>query len=156
VPRGVTHRCVAQCGLTVPRDQPSPIKGCGTPVATAPLRTMSRLQSRVATERKILLRPDVGEGRNNVLKRSWCACPTFESVHARLGSSRVIEDRSEELHYRGEERRATRRAVTLCHVRRMAVLYAYGDVLVKSGEWPILVPFIFSENEFAHLPLRSG
>ena len=41
--------------------------------ATAPPRTVSRVQPCVATEWKILLRPDVDEGRNNVLKRSWCA-----------------------------------------------------------------------------------
>lgn len=95
MPGGVRHRRVAQCDWTVRRAHPLPITGCGTPVATAPPRTVSRLQSCVATDMENLLRPDVGEERNNVLKMSWCACPTFESVHARLGSSRVIEDRSE-------------------------------------------------------------
>ena len=38
----------------------------------------------------------------------------------------------------------------------MVMLYAYGAVLVKSGEWPILVACILSQNEFAHLPLRTG
>ena len=69
MPGGVTHRRVAPRDSTVPREQPSPIKVCGTPVATAPPRTMSRLQSGVATDYEILLRPGVGEGRNNVLKR---------------------------------------------------------------------------------------
>ena len=46
-------------------------------------RTLSRLQPFVATDWKILLRPGVGEGRNNVLKRSWCASPVFESVQNR-------------------------------------------------------------------------
>ena len=105
---------------------------------------------RVATDREILLRPDVGEGRNNVLKRSWCASPMFESVHARLGCSRVIEDRSEGLHYGGDERRATRGPATPCHVRKRAGLYADGTVLVRSGEWSMLVPLILSDNEFAH------
>ena len=50
VPGGVTHRRVAPRDSTVPREQPSPIKVCGTPVATAPPRTMSRLQSGVATD----------------------------------------------------------------------------------------------------------
>ena len=68
----------------MPRERPLHIKGCGTPMATAPSRTMSRWQPCLATDREILLRPDVGEGRNNVLKRSWCACPRSESVHARL------------------------------------------------------------------------
>lgn len=146
MPGGVRHRRVAQCDSTVPREQPSPIKGCSTPVATVPTRTLSRLQPFVATDWKILLRPDEGEERNKVLKRSWCASPVFESVHARLGSPRVIEDLSEGLHYRGEGRRATHRAATSCHVRKMAVLYADGDVLGSSSEWPILVPFILSEN----------
>ncbi len=96
------------------------------------------------------MRPYGGEGRNNVLKRSWCACPTFESVQARFGSPRVIEDRSEGLHYRGEGRRATHRAATSCHVRKIAVLYVYDIVFVRSGEWPILAPFTLSENQFAH------
>ncbi|CUQ67980.1 protein of unknown function [Candidatus Nitrospira inopinata] len=104
----------------------------------------------------ILLRPGVGEGRNNVLRRGRCANPLCEAVHGRLGFSRVIEEQSEGQHHWGKERRVTRRAATPCHVRKMAVLYAYGDVVVRSGEWPILVPFILSENEFAHLPLRSG
>lgn len=38
----------------------------------------------------------------------------------------------------------------------MAVLYAYGDVLVRGGEWAMLVACILSDNEFAHRPLRSG
>jgi hypothetical protein len=130
VPGGLRHGRVAQCDSTVPRDQSSPTRGCGRPVATAPPQTVSRLQPRFAPDGEILLRPGVGEGRNNMLKRSWCASPVFESVHARLGASRVIEDRSDGLHYRGEERRVTRRAATPCHVIRGAVLYAYGDVLV--------------------------
>ena len=95
MPGGVRHRRVAQFDSTVPREQPSPIKGCSTPVATVPPRTLSRLQPFVATDWKILLRPGVGEGRNNVLKRSWCASPVFESVQNRLGSSRVIEEQRE-------------------------------------------------------------
>ena len=110
----------------------------------------------MATDWGILLRPGVGEGRNNVLRRGRCANPLCEAVHGRLGFSRVIEEQSEGQHHWGKERRVTRRAATPCHVRKMAVLYAYGDVVVRSGEWPILVPFILSENEFAHLPLRSG
>ena len=110
----------------------------------------------MATDWVTLLRPSVGEGRNNVLKRSWCASPVFESVQNRFGSSRVIEERGEGQHRWAEERRASGGHATLCHVRKRAVLYAYGDVLVRSGEWPILAPFILSENEFAHLPLRSG
>lgn len=50
----------------------------------------------------------------------------------------------------------SRGPTTPYHVRKRAVLYAYGAVLVKSGEWPILVAFILSQNEFAHLPLRTG
>ena len=71
VPGGVTHRRVAPRDSTVPRQYPSPVSGCGTREATAPPRTMSRLQSCVATDWGILLRPGVGEGRNNLLtKRS--------------------------------------------------------------------------------------
>jgi len=42
------------------------------PVATAPPRMVSRLQPCVATDSEDLLRPRLGEGRNNVLRRS-CA-----------------------------------------------------------------------------------
>lgn len=84
MPGGVWHRRVAQRHATVLNELSSLTKGCGTPMATAPSRTMSRLQPCFATDREILLRPDVGEGRNNVLKRNWCACPRSESVHARL------------------------------------------------------------------------
>jgi hypothetical protein len=95
VPGGVQHRRVARPDSTVPREQPSPIKGCSTPVATVLPRTLSRLQPFVATGWEILLRPGVREGRNNVLKRSWCASPVFESVQNRFGSSRAIEEQSE-------------------------------------------------------------
>lgn len=125
------HRRVAQRDSTVPREQPSPTKGCGTPVATASPRTVSRLQPRFAPDWEIMLCPGVGEGRNNVLKRSWCACARFESVHGRLGFSRGLE---EGRHHWGEERRVSRGPVTPCHVRKMAVLYDYGDVLLRYGE----------------------
>lgn len=78
---------------------------------------------------------------------------TFESVHGRLGFSRGLE---EGRHHWGEERRVSRGPVTPCHVKKRAVRYAYGDILVRSGEWPMLVPFILSEHEFEHRPLRSG
>lgn len=139
MPGGVRHRRVAQGDSTVPREQPSPIKGYGTPVATAPSRAMSRLQSRVATDREILLRPNVGEGRNNLLRRGPFANPLCEAIHGRLGSSRVIEERSEGQHRWGEERSVSRGPATPCHMRKKAVLDAYGDVLVRSNEWPILV-----------------
>jgi hypothetical protein len=43
------------------------------PMATAPPRTVSRLQSGVATDWEILLRPDVGEGaQHDVEKRLVC------------------------------------------------------------------------------------
>jgi hypothetical protein len=62
---------------------------------------VSRLQPRFAPDWEILLRPGVGEGRNNVLKGSWCASLVFESVQNRFGSSRVIEAQSEGQHRRG-------------------------------------------------------
>ncbi len=115
------------------------------------------MQPFVATDWKILLRPGVGEGRNNVLKRSWCASPVCESVQNRLSSSRVIEEQQSKGHrHEGEERRVLCGPVTPCRVRKKAVLDAYGDVLVSSSEWPILVPFILSESELALRPLRSG
>mgnify|MGYP001614658267 CR=1 FL=1 len=82
--------------------------------------------------------------------------PLCESVHGRLGYSRVIEEQSEGQRRWGEERRVSRSPATPCHVRKRVVLYADGDVLVRSGEWPMLVPLILSDNEFAHRPLRSG
>ena len=62
MPDGARHRRVAQGDSTEPREHLSPIKGCGTPEATAPPRTVSRVQSCVATDWEILLRSDVREG----------------------------------------------------------------------------------------------
>lgn len=91
VPGEVWHRRVARCDSTVQSEQPSPVSGCGTPVATAPPRTVSRVQACVATNRDILLRPDLGEGRNKVLKRgrcaSWCLSPLMVEM-ALQGESR--------------------------------------------------------------------
>jgi hypothetical protein len=64
-----------ESGTVVPRDvarpcgeeHPLPIKACGTLEAIAPPRTVSRVQSCVTTGWEILLRPRLGEGRNNVL-----------------------------------------------------------------------------------------
>lgn len=42
----------------------------------------------------ILLRPRTGEGRNNVLKKCWCASPVSDSVHDRDGSSGRIEEQN--------------------------------------------------------------
>ena len=156
MPGGVRHRRVAQGDSTVPREQPSRIKGCGTPVATAPSRTMSRLQPCFAIDREILLRPGVGEGATICSRRGQFANPLCEAIHGRLGFSMVIEERSEGQHRWDEERTVSRGPATPCHVRKKAVLDAYGDVLVRSNEWPILVPFTLSKNEFAHRPLRSG
>ncbi len=97
MPGGVRHRRVASRDSTVPREHPSHIKGCGAPVATAPSRTMSRLQPRVATDSEDGLRPVVGEGRNPMLRGGCCASSVSESVHSRLGFSMVIEEQSEEL-----------------------------------------------------------
>lgn len=69
------------------------INGCGTPVATASPRMMSRLQSCVATDREILLHPDVGEGRNYMLRRGRCASPRCVAVPtSHRFSERVAEE----------------------------------------------------------------
>jgi len=86
---GVTHRRPARRSPTVRRQKPSPIKGCGTPVATMLPQTVSRLQPCVATEWEILLRPRVGEGRNNVLRRGRCTNPLCEAVQDWSSSSVV-------------------------------------------------------------------
>ncbi len=72
VPGGVRHRRVASRDSTVLGEQPSPNKECGRPVATAPPRTMSRLETCLAKIWEILLRPCGDEGRNTILGRSWC------------------------------------------------------------------------------------
>jgi hypothetical protein len=73
-----------------------------------------------------------------MLRIGWCARLLFESVQNRFGFSRGIEEQSEGRHHWGEERRELRGPVTpWC---------AYGDVLVRNGEWLILVPFILSKN----------
>ncbi len=91
VPGEVWHRRVARCDATMPRQYPSPVRGCGTPVATAPPRTVSRVQACVATDWGILLRPGVGEGRNTMVKRgrcaSWCLSPLMVEM-ALQGESR--------------------------------------------------------------------
>jgi len=85
----VSHTATRPCGENIRAHQ-----GCGTPVATAPPRTVSRLQPRVATDSEDVLRPGVGEGRNNMLGRGRCTRPVSESVHDRDGSSGRIEDQN--------------------------------------------------------------
>jgi len=53
---------------------------------------VSRVQSLVATDWEILLRPRVGEGRNNVLRRGRCVGPVCEAVQDWFGSSVGIEE----------------------------------------------------------------
>lgn len=100
--------------------------------------------------------PCVGKGATGcgeeVGVQVWCPSPFM----GQLSCSRVIEEQSEGQHHWGKERRMSPGRATPCHVRKRAVLYAYADVHVRSSEWPILVPFILSENEFTHRPLRSG
>jgi hypothetical protein len=105
---GVRHRRPARRGSTVRRQELSAIRGCGAPVATAPPRSVSRVQSCMATYSECLLRPRVGEGRDTMLRRGRCASLVSEAVHGRLGSSRVIKEQSEGHHRGGEERRASR------------------------------------------------
>ena len=86
----VSHDAARPCRDNTRR----PSGGCGTPVATAPPRTVSRVQARVATNRDILLRPGVGEGRNNVLKRVGYASLVSESAHDRDSPSGRIEEQN--------------------------------------------------------------
>ena len=67
----------------------------GTPVATAPPRTLSRVEPCVATDSEGLLRPRLGEGRNTMLRRGWCVSPVPVAVHDRFGSSVRIEEQKE-------------------------------------------------------------
>jgi hypothetical protein len=92
LPHGGRHRRPAQRGPTVRRQEPSPIKGCGTPEAIAPPRTVSRVQSYVATDSEDLLRPPIGDGRNNVLRRGRCARPLCEAVPTPSSYSGSIEE----------------------------------------------------------------
>ena len=94
MPGGVRHRRVAQHDSTVPREQPSPIKECGTPVATVPPQTVSRLQSCVATDSEELLRPGVGEGHTTILRRGRCANLLCEAAQDCNGSSAWIEEQN--------------------------------------------------------------
>jgi len=50
-----------------------PLRGVATPVATVPPRTMSRVQTCVATDSEDVLHLRVGEGRDRMVKRGWCA-----------------------------------------------------------------------------------
>lgn len=81
------------------------------PVASAPRRTMSRLQSCIATDSDGLLRPGVGDGRNTMVRRGQGANPVSESVQHRLSSSLVCEEQSEGHHSGGEEPPPRRRVV---------------------------------------------
>lgn len=94
MPSGVGHRRVARRDSIVRRGHPLPIKVCGTPVATAPPRTVSRMQSCVATDSEGLLRPCVGEGaQHDVEKRLVCE----SDVCGRSWSVRLLsEDRGAE------------------------------------------------------------
>ncbi|MGE0642574.1 MAG: hypothetical protein AB7P24_02775 [Nitrospira sp.] len=56
MPDRVRHRRVPRRGSTVLREYPSPIKGYGTPMATAPPPKVSRLQPFVAPDSEDLLR----------------------------------------------------------------------------------------------------
>jgi hypothetical protein len=85
-----THRRVAQREPTVRRQKPSPIRGCGTPVATAPPQTVSRLQSGMATDSEDRLHPSVVEGRNTMLRRGRCAGPLCEAVPTSNRSSERV------------------------------------------------------------------
>ncbi len=84
--------CQVKSGTVVSHDATRPCRdntrrpGCGTPVATAPPRTVSRVQACVATNRDILLRPGLGEGRNTVLKRGRCASLLCGAVRDRSSS----------------------------------------------------------------------
>ena len=89
------------------------IDGCDTPVATASSRTMSRLQSCVATDSECLLHPRAGEGRKNMLRRSRCVevrCPCPFSIASTLQCQ--SRRKSEGQHRWGAEQRASRRAAT--------------------------------------------
>jgi len=55
------------------QDARAPVKGCGTFKATAPPRTMSRVQTCVATDSEDVLHLRVGEGRDRMVKRGRCA-----------------------------------------------------------------------------------
>lgn len=88
-----------------------------------------------------------------MLRRDCCASPVSESVHGRLGFSRVIEEQREGQHRWGEERSVSRGPATPCHVRKKAVLYADGDVLLRSGEWPILILLTLSQKLSSHIDL---
>jgi hypothetical protein len=69
VPGRVRHRRIAQYDTTVPREQPSLIKGRGTLVATAPPQAVSRLQPCVATDWEILLRPSPTLGAQQCVEK---------------------------------------------------------------------------------------
>jgi|CXWL01.1.fsa_nt_gi hypothetical protein len=68
-----------------------PLRGVATPVATAPPRTMSRVQTCVATDSEDVLHLRVGEGRDRMVKRgrcaSWCLSPLMVEM-ALQGESR--------------------------------------------------------------------
>ena len=65
----------------------------------------------MVTDWEILLRPRVGEGRNTMVRRDRYASLVSEFVHARLSSSKMIEEQNEEHHPEGEEAPASRRAL---------------------------------------------
>ena len=150
MPGGVRHRRVAQSDSTVPRDEPSPIKGCGTPVATAPPRTVSRVQSCVATDWEILLRPDVGEGRNNVFRRGRCADQLCEAVEDRFCSSVGIEEKK-----RRRDRKETPSSGMATSEGALTVFSPINLHVLEFDQDDILWMYEYDANSVNGIPLMS-
>ena len=152
MPDGVRHRRVAQCDSTVPRDESSLIKGCGTPEATAPPRTVSRVQSCVATDWEILLRPDVGEGRNMVLRRGRCADQVCEAVEDRFCPSVGIKEEK-------KKRRRDRKETPSSGMATSEVaLTAFSPInlhVLEFDQADILWKFEYDANSGNGIPLMS-
>jgi hypothetical protein len=89
---------------------------------------VSRVQSCVATHWEILLRPRVGEGRNNVLGRGWYVSPVSVADHDRFGSSVGIEEQKE------KDRWSVHRLPTSGTLMIMTHVILYGSVSCRQSE----------------------
>ena len=92
MPGGVRHRRVAQRDWTVPSNIRRALRGVARPWQPRHRERCHACGRALPQNLEILLRARVGKGRNTMLRRGCCASPVSESVHSRLGFSRVIEE----------------------------------------------------------------
>lgn len=107
-----------------------PLRGVATPVATAPPRTMLRVQACVATDSEDVLHLRVGEGRDRNGEKRSVRELVSESTHGRDGSSGRIEEQRCESTTSMTGNRISRRASC-----SRIMMGAWGRPSVHGNEW---------------------